>query len=205
MYCRPHTGLPWWHLRCCIFLDGSISQSVSADHAAMFKRDSTVVRMTCMCPWRSGLAEHYFACPRQCVSACVVCSWQTYCASVKMQAATWNTVNSVYPSPPVYHSSSLSIAQRRTSISTHSLICVILAARNVQRWMDEILNCSDVQSQWPLSTHLKTEELLNSGYWWNFCNCGFVSSDSHLHEVNGPWCICIMGAHFRLCCLYWTC
>ena len=93
------------------------SPSVPAHHTGMFRRDSAVVRLTCMCPWRSGLAEHYFACPRQCVSACVVCSWQTYCASVKMQAATWSTVNSVYPSPPVYHSSSLTIA---TEASTHA-------------------------------------------------------------------------------------
>lgn len=39
---------------------------------------------TCMYPWRSRPAEHYSAC----VSAGVVCSWQTYCTSVKMQAAT---------------------------------------------------------------------------------------------------------------------
>ncbi len=55
---------------------------------AYLTRDSAVVRRTCMCPWRSRLAEHHPACPRQCVSACVFCSWQTYCTSVKMQAAT---------------------------------------------------------------------------------------------------------------------
>ena len=87
---------------------------------ACLTRDSAVVRRTCMCPWRSWLAEHYFACPRQCVSACVVCSWQTYCTSVKMQAATWSTVNSMYPSSPVHHSSSLTIAQSPSSINTHS-------------------------------------------------------------------------------------
>lgn len=146
-----------------------------------------MIRRTCMCPWRSRLAEHYSACPRQCVSACVVCSWQTYCTSVKMQAATRSTVNSMYPSSPVHHSSSRTIAQGPTSINMHSLIHVVLVANIVQWWIVEALNCSDVQSQWPLSRYLKTEELLNSGQWWNFCVCAFGSSNSHLHTVNGPW------------------
>lgn len=150
-------------------------------------RDSVAIRRTCMCPWRSRLAERRSACPQQCVSACVVCIWQTYCASVKMQAATWSTVNSMYPSSHVHHSSSLTIAQGPTSINTHSLSHVVLVANIVQWWIVEVLNCSDVQSQWPLSRHLKTEELLNSGQWWNFCICACGSSNSHLHTVNGPW------------------
>lgn len=169
------------HALCSLRLSGmprSYNLSLQTKHG-MYKRDSTVVRRTCMCPWRSRLAEHYFACPRQCVSACVVCSWQTYCTSVKMQAATWCTVNSMYPSSPVYHSSSLTIAQGLSSINTHSLIYVVFRANIVQWWMVKVLNCSDVPLQWPLSRHLKTGELLNSGQWWNFCNCTFVSSNMH--------------------------
>lgn len=167
-------------------------------------RDSVAIRRTCMCLWRSRLAEHCFACPQQCVSACVVCIWQTYCTSVKMQAATWSTVNSMYPSSHVHHSSSLTIAQGPTSINTHSFIHVVLVANIVQWWIVEVLNCSDVQLQWPLSRHLKTEELLNSGQWWNFCICACGSSNSHLHTVNGPRSIYCMWVRLQLCCLYQT-
>ena len=96
------------------------------------------LRRTCMCPWRSWLAEHFLSCPRQCVSACVVCSWQTYCTSVKMQAATWSTVNSMYPSSPVHHSSSLTIAHSPAGINTHSPIHVDLEANIVQWWIVEV-------------------------------------------------------------------
>ena len=158
--------------------------------------------MTCMCPWRRGLAEHYGACPRRCISVCLVWSWQTYCTSVKMQAATWSPVNSMYPASAVHHSSSLTIAQGLSRINAHSFICVVLVANTVQWWIVEVLNCIDVQSQWPLSRPLKTEELLNSGQWWNFCICAFGSSNSHLHTVNGPWIIYSMCVRFRLRCLY---
>lgn len=148
------------------------------------------------------LAEQHSACPRQCVSACVVCNWQTYCTSVKMQAATRSTVNSMYPSSPVHQSSSLTIAQSPTHSNTHSPIHVVLVASVVRWWMVEVLNCSDVQSQWPLSRHLKTEELLNSGQWWNFCICAFGSSHSHLHTVNGARYIYSMCVRFQPRCLH---
>lgn len=180
------------------FFNISTSYNLSLPTMRPCMRVSAVVH----CPWRSWLADHYFACPRQCVSACVVCGWQTYCSSVEMQAATWSTVNSMYPSSPVYHSSLLTIAHGPSGIHTHSLIRVVLVANIVRWWIVEFLNCSDVQSQWPLSRHLKTEELLNCGQWWNLCNCAFVSSNSHLHTVNGPRCIRSMWARFQQCCLY---
>lgn len=124
----------------CISLgcqDRTVCHCKPCRHACI-TRDSAVLRWPCMCLWRSRLAEHYFACLRQCVSACVVCSWQTYCTSVKMQAATWSTVNSMYPSSPVHHSSSLTIAQSPTSNNTHSPIHVVLVANIVQWWIVEV-------------------------------------------------------------------
>lgn len=85
------------------------------------------------------------ACPRQCVSACVVCSWQTYCTSVKMQAATWSTVNSAFPSSPVYHSSSLTIAQGPTGINTHSLYPCCFSSKHcpvMDSWGFELQRCA---------------------------------------------------------------
>lgn len=190
-----------FHVAFCFMMSSSYTVSLQTTKVC-FTRDSAAVRRTCMCPWRSRLAEQRSACPRHCVSACVVCSWQTYCRSVKMQAATWSTVNSMYPSSPVHHSSSLTIAQGPTNNNMHSLMCVALVAHTVQWWIVEVLNCSDVQSQWPLSRHLKTGELLNSGQWWNFCICAFGSSNSHLHTVNGPWYICSMWENDFSCVVF---
>lgn len=67
-----------------------------------------------------------------------VCGWQTYCSSVEMQAATQSTVNSMYPSSPVYHSSLLTIARGPTGIGTHPLVRVVLVANIVQWWMVEV-------------------------------------------------------------------
>lgn len=78
---------------------------------------------------------------------------------------------------------------------------VVSVANSVRWWMVELLDCSGAQSQWPLSTHLKTRELLNSAQWWNFCICAFESWNSHLHIVNGAWYISAMCAYQCFSCV----
>lgn len=129
------------------FLDAELVQSVSAKWTgtqACSTRDSTAVHRTPMCPWRSRLAEHLFACPRQCVSACVVCSWQTYSTSVKKRVATWNPVNSMYPSSLVHHSSSLTIAQRPASEHAVPYACCFSGKHcpMMDSWGFELQHCA---------------------------------------------------------------
>lgn len=184
---------------CCghlFFYHAKTFQSVPAAYRAMYERVSTVVRRTCMWPWRSPLAEHYPACPRQCVSAWAVCSWQTYCTSVKMQAATWSTVNSMYPSSAVYHSSSPTIAQSPTGINKACLYLCYFSGKNfpvmeqMRFWIAAMYSHSDhYLHTWRLKRH------------WTLATDGIsaivhlVSSNSHLHTVNGPWCICCTAVY----------
>lgn len=78
---------------------------------------------------------------------------------------------SVQPSSPVYHSSLLSHNSTAADRHQHAdpLSMLFQWQNSVRWWMFELLDCSSVQPQWPLSTHLKTGELLNSAQWWNFC------------------------------------
>lgn len=167
---------------CCE--EAAASQSPIPKTTQEHARDAAMVRSsTCIRWWHWRLAEGNFGCPQLYARVCVI--WQAYCASVKMQAATWSPVNSMYPSCAC---PSLTTTAGSSNIIAHFPLSVLFYwGMSSDGWL-RFWIATDVQRQWPLSEHLKTEELLNSGQWWNFCICAFGSSSSHLHTVNGPWC-----------------
>lgn len=102
----------------------------------------------------------------------------------------WTNRNGEQPCPPVHRSSSLHTCTTQLVTDAGPLwplrfsgeCCPVMDGRGF-----ELLRRA---ACWPLSTHSKTGESLNSNHWWSFCICAHGSSDSHLHFGKGARCIC---------------